>query len=767
MQSVIWDVSNTDAAPVNCSDVDIFLSVDGGFTYPFLLLGATANDGAATVIVPNVPTTNARIKVKAANSIFFDISNEDFTILEGATNEYDAGIITIAQPHGETCGTTIIPEIELSNFGSETLTSLQIIYSISGGSPLVFNWVGSLETNETATVLLPELLVAGGDQTFNVSISDPNGETDENAVNNTLSTDFTINEITGLALPVTNDFSGVFPGTGWDVENADGGITWDQSGTITGADCNTTSAASINFYSYNESGEEDDLVSPYFDLSGVGQAELTFDYAYARYSATLFDRLQIQIQESCSEEWSTLWDLENLALATAGTQTAPYDPECADWESDLISLADYADQIVRIRFKGITGYGNNLFLDNVNIDGESQTLDCNGDPDGDAFLDECATCVGGNTGLEACVQDCAGEFGGSATTDQCGVCDANPANDNTTCLDCAGVINGTATTDDCGICDSNDENDNTTCLDCAGVINGTATTDDCGVCDSNDENDNTTCLDCAGVINGTATTDDCGICDANPANDNTTCLDCAGVINGTATTDDCGICDANPANDNTTCLDCAGVINGTATTDDCGVCDANPANDNTTCLDCAGVVNGTATTDDCGICDANPNNDDTTCSAVISGSIASANICFERDLTVRLYMPGTAMLVETIDGTVSEDGSYSIAIGIAGTYDVFVKVGVFLQKGFASVGVPETGANLDITGLTVGDFNNDNGINIADFTAFGASFGSIETDESWDPLFDLNCDGGVNIGDFTIFGSSFGLAGDLAPLVGE
>ncbi len=42
------------------------------------------------------------------------------------------------------------------------------------------------------------------------------------------------------------------------------------------------------------------------------------------------------------------------------------------------------------------------------------TRDCNGDPDGTAFIDNCETCVGGKTGKTACTQDCAGVWGGNA-----------------------------------------------------------------------------------------------------------------------------------------------------------------------------------------------------------------------------------------------------------------------------------------------------------------------------------------------------------------
>ncbi|MEN3322659.1 T9SS type A sorting domain-containing protein [Mariniflexile soesokkakense] len=48
--------------------------------------------------------------------------------------------------------------------------------------------------------------------------------------------------------------------------------------------------------------------------------------------------------------------------------------------------------------------------------------DCNGDYLGSAYMDDCDTCVGGNTGLTACVMDCNGKENGTATVDGCGVC---------------------------------------------------------------------------------------------------------------------------------------------------------------------------------------------------------------------------------------------------------------------------------------------------------------------------------------------------------
>ncbi|WP_337866027.1 reprolysin-like metallopeptidase [Ignavibacterium sp.] len=79
-QTITWNVSNTNIAPVNCTNVNLLLSVDGGQTYPFILTANTPNDGSELVTLPDNPTTTARIKVEAAGNVFFDISNFNFTI---------------------------------------------------------------------------------------------------------------------------------------------------------------------------------------------------------------------------------------------------------------------------------------------------------------------------------------------------------------------------------------------------------------------------------------------------------------------------------------------------------------------------------------------------------------------------------------------------------------------------------------------------------------------------------------------------------------
>ena len=79
-QTVTWAVANTATAPVNCSNVRISLSTDGGYNFPVVLAASTPNTGSA-IVTPTTACNSCRVKIEGVGNIFFDMSNANFEIV--------------------------------------------------------------------------------------------------------------------------------------------------------------------------------------------------------------------------------------------------------------------------------------------------------------------------------------------------------------------------------------------------------------------------------------------------------------------------------------------------------------------------------------------------------------------------------------------------------------------------------------------------------------------------------------------------------------
>jgi subtilisin-like proprotein convertase family protein len=101
-QTVTWDVAGTNANGINTTNVDIYLSTDGGLTFPVELAMNVPNDGSEEISVPDNVGTQNRIMIKGHGSIFYDVSNANFEIAETTTPSFrlKADIQTISQCDG-------------------------------------------------------------------------------------------------------------------------------------------------------------------------------------------------------------------------------------------------------------------------------------------------------------------------------------------------------------------------------------------------------------------------------------------------------------------------------------------------------------------------------------------------------------------------------------------------------------------------------------------------------------------------------------------
>ena len=134
-QTVVWDVANTDASPINAQTVDIFLSTDGGITFPITLVENTLNDGSEEVLLPGNATTSARIMIKAHDNIFFAVNDSNFTI--DATEvalDFETLTFEVCEPDN-----LIIPFAyqafngfsEVSTFSADVPTGMSAVFSPS------------------------------------------------------------------------------------------------------------------------------------------------------------------------------------------------------------------------------------------------------------------------------------------------------------------------------------------------------------------------------------------------------------------------------------------------------------------------------------------------------------------------------------------------------------------------------------------------------------------------------------------------------------
>lgn len=186
----------------------------------------------------------------------------------------------------------------------------------------------------------------------------------------------------GLALPFMENFeSRSFDTQNWTIENPDGEKTWDLSSV--GGSGDGDMAAFVNIRYYPGYQERDRLISPELNFYSHKEVSLEFQYAYRQRMSSITDSLIVYISEDCGYNWTRLLALAEspepeMIFATDEPSSENFIPKNeSDWcgsednpECISIDLGDYSGKSnIRIMFESYNGYGNNLYIDNIEIDG--------------------------------------------------------------------------------------------------------------------------------------------------------------------------------------------------------------------------------------------------------------------------------------------------------------------------------------------------------------------------------------------------------------
>jgi hypothetical protein len=234
-------------------------------------------------------------------------------------------------------------------------------HSFLNHSNASWSWTFPTGSPSTSNLRNPSVLFSSaGDHLAILQITDGNGNTDTDSL--------TVNvSFFQLQTGINEDFQSTFLPNGWSINNEDGGGTWSLS-TNTGGYGASSQSAIFNNYDIDSQQSYDDLVMP-LDASVLDiQPFLYFDVAYARWGSGYSDSLAVMISSDCGLTFEQVYLKGGTSLATSPDNQSSFTPTAAQWRTDSVDLSAYLGQTnLQVAFRNIGGWGNNIYLDNINL----------------------------------------------------------------------------------------------------------------------------------------------------------------------------------------------------------------------------------------------------------------------------------------------------------------------------------------------------------------------------------------------------------------
>lgn len=293
--------------------------------------------------------------------------------------------LTVTNPSGEdtktvdghiTVNALLLPQVEFMAEETVLCTNQAAVFTdLTQGCPTSCTWEFEPNTitylNETNENSQNPVVLFAQPGIYSVGLSVTNSAGDAYM----LKEDYL--SIGGSSIPFIESFDDAsMDANGWIIENPDGRKTWDLA-TVNGVS-GEGNAAWINFFDYVYMDARDYLTTPLLSFLGYEEVLMTFDYAYSqRYNQT--DSLIINISNNCGVTWTKVYangpDGEGSFETSEPTEYFFEPSGIDDWsgygygaEKPIINLSQWAGQgNIKIQFESFNKYGNNLYLDNIEI----------------------------------------------------------------------------------------------------------------------------------------------------------------------------------------------------------------------------------------------------------------------------------------------------------------------------------------------------------------------------------------------------------------
>ncbi|MCC6460800.1 MAG: S8 family serine peptidase [Saprospiraceae bacterium] len=187
--------------------------------------------------------------------------------------------------------------------------------------------------------------------------------------NDTLRVSFLATVVPGKTAFTTNFEDGVFPPTGWTLDNPDNEVGWALANfEVIGPDNQPSRAIWLNCFEYQKLDQEDYIYLEPLDLTNLSNPALRFDLSHARYDNTYADSLRVEVFTNCdlSVAPKVIYRKGGESLATAADFPDFFKPNnSSDWRTEVVSLKEFAGQSIFIRLASVNDFGNNIYLDNL------------------------------------------------------------------------------------------------------------------------------------------------------------------------------------------------------------------------------------------------------------------------------------------------------------------------------------------------------------------------------------------------------------------
>lgn len=283
--------------------------------------------------------------------------------------DHEVALKEIISPIDKTCYTDdIIPTVEFTNLGLQTVTNLTITYQISANPPVVFNWIDNLVSGASTTINLPAFTPPNVDYTFTAWTSAPNGMQDEFVENDTMFIE--IDRVVPEPLP----FFETFESPTWNptpngltsVDFNPVSTTWELNTTV-GAFGTSNQSAWFDNFNTTSTGTLDGLITPILAVTDINNLTVRFDYAYTYYDNDFKDSLAVLASTDCGDNYDiVLFSKGGADLATKSPQTFIFTPIAEHWQTEVLDLTALGNpENVSLAFVNVGGYGNSTFIDNI------------------------------------------------------------------------------------------------------------------------------------------------------------------------------------------------------------------------------------------------------------------------------------------------------------------------------------------------------------------------------------------------------------------